>query len=133
MATVEALFEAGADPNFMQHGWTPLAIALGDPQPRGDVLVAGKPDPQRVRAASDSLTRRFLAVPAFSQIAKDNALVHASDRQPAAIVRLLVEAGADPAAKDQDWGAAVERARNNPDAQVEEFLRQAISGEQKSH
>ncbi|MEA3213625.1 MAG: hypothetical protein QOE70_6682 [Chthoniobacter sp.] len=122
--TVEALLEAGADPNYEQNGWTPLAIALGDPQPRGELLVEGKPDPIRVRAATESLTRRFLAAPTLSQASRDNALVHASDRQPLNIVQWLVEAGADPSAADQRWGTPGQLARSNPDPQVAAFLRQ---------
>ncbi|HEV7405834.1 MAG TPA: ankyrin repeat domain-containing protein [Chthoniobacteraceae bacterium] len=123
LPAVQVLLDAGADPNFQEggSGWTALALALGDPQvvsPKG-----GWADPETLREPTLKLTRIFLALPGYTQESKNSALLHAAGRQPLEIIRLLVEAGADPATSSVNFFSVRENAAQNPDRRVAEYLR----------
>ncbi len=90
VSTVVALLEAGADPNLDEAGATALALALGDPQLRGEDLS----NSGTVREQTLALTKIILATPSLSQASKDNALYWALIKQPKEILELLVAAGA---------------------------------------
>jgi uncharacterized protein len=121
VAAVDLLLEIGADPNTSTFGWTALGLALGDPQvsaPGG-----GPAEPERVRGATLAIMKRLLATPNFSQASKDDALLHAADRQPLEIIQMLVEAGADPRTANANFLSVRENAERNPDRAVMEYLR----------
>jgi ankyrin repeat protein len=111
---VALLIAAGADVNYLQNGWSALPMAIGQPQ-------TSEPLADKVSEAMLATAKALLAAPALAQAAKDKALCEASTSCPLAVVRLLVEAGADPNAKD--FGTPLGNAKSNPDHQVADYLR----------
>jgi ankyrin repeat protein len=140
--TVAILLEAGADPNVQDvNGMTPLMWAAGVGKPETVRLLVGKgADPKKVdRLTGESALMRAVRTGKVETVqillegkpdleAKNSrgmtaflmACAYANDPMK---IKMLIDAGADKAAKDQSGWGAIDHARNRVDAKRDDVIK----------